>query len=135
MFHGRLGRLELNRLYHQAGVLVCTSSLEGFPNTFLEAWSVGLPVLTTFDPDRIIATHHLGAVAADLAGLEGQLRGLFASDDVYTARRARCYAYFCAHHTVDAVVEAHESMWRVDSCRNQETSCESRTHQPLATGL
>ena len=36
-------------------MLLSTSDFEGFPNTFLEAWSVGLPIVSTFDPDTVFA--------------------------------------------------------------------------------
>lgn len=49
--HGRIAeRAALAELYRGAALLCCTSSLEGFPNTFLEAWSHGLPVVTTSTP-------------------------------------------------------------------------------------
>jgi glycosyltransferase involved in cell wall biosynthesis len=48
-----------------AVALVSTSSFEGMPNTFLEAWSQGVPVLTlSFDPDGVVRGRGLG-VAAD----------------------------------------------------------------------
>ena len=50
-YHGPVARADMARLYQQSGCLVCTSHLEGFPNTFLEAWSQGLPVVSTWDPD------------------------------------------------------------------------------------
>ena len=53
--HGRVERERMPSLYQDALCLCCTSVLEGFPNTFLEAWSVGLPVVSSFDPDHLIA--------------------------------------------------------------------------------
>ena len=58
-------RSELLPLYERAIALVSTSSLEGFPNVFLEAWARGVPTLSLHvDPDGVIADHGLGAVAS-----------------------------------------------------------------------
>jgi glycosyltransferase involved in cell wall biosynthesis len=72
--HGRVGDQELWRLYARASVLCCTSSIEGFPTTFLEGWSLGLPVVTTFDPDGLVAAHGLGQVVASLDELAAALQ-------------------------------------------------------------
>jgi glycosyltransferase involved in cell wall biosynthesis len=71
--HGRIGDSQLWRLYAGASLLCCTSRLEGFPTTFLEAWSVGLPVVTTFDPDGLVAAHELGSVVSTLEELASSL--------------------------------------------------------------
>jgi glycosyltransferase involved in cell wall biosynthesis len=58
-------RSELLPLYNRAVALVSTSSLEGFPNVFLEAWARGVPTLSLHvDPDGVIARNGLGAVAS-----------------------------------------------------------------------
>ena len=51
---GMVGREQMPRLYRSCTLLCCSSEYEGFPNTFLEAWSYGLPVVSTFDPDDLI---------------------------------------------------------------------------------
>jgi glycosyltransferase involved in cell wall biosynthesis len=56
-------RGDLIDLYRRAVALVNTSELEGFPNTFLEAWSHGTPTLSLkVDPDGVIGAYGIGAV-------------------------------------------------------------------------
>jgi len=46
---------EIHQYYQRAIALVSTSAYEGFPNTFLEAWRVGTPVLSLdVDPGRFL---------------------------------------------------------------------------------
>jgi glycosyltransferase involved in cell wall biosynthesis len=55
---------ELSNLYERAVAVVNTSSFEGFPNTFLEGWARGVPVVSLgIDPDGVIAREGLGAFA------------------------------------------------------------------------
>ena len=62
-----IGRLNhRDTLFHIANskALICTSPIEGFPNTFIEAWSFGVPVLSLYvDPGNIIKKEALGFVA------------------------------------------------------------------------
>jgi glycosyltransferase involved in cell wall biosynthesis len=100
----RLPNLELrDSLPHAALVeelagsvaLVNTSTHEGMPNTFLEAWGQGVPVLTfSFDPDGVVAERRLG-IAADgswerfVAGARELWDGRLDRDEL--ARTARDY--------------------------------------------
>ncbi len=50
--------------YRSACCLVSTSAYEGFPNTFLEAWRVGTPVVSlAVDPGRIAGDQSIGGFA------------------------------------------------------------------------
>jgi glycosyltransferase involved in cell wall biosynthesis len=60
----RLPREELLSLYNRATAVINTSLFEGFPNTFLEAWARGTPIVSLrIDPDDVISRHGLGVVA------------------------------------------------------------------------
>ena len=98
-YHGRVLPADMAEHYRQAGCLVCTSRIEGFPNTFLEAWSHGLPVVSTWDPDEIIARRGLG-VACDgtAAAVVDGVRSLVASPAAWGCASARARAYYMSTH-------------------------------------
>jgi glycosyltransferase involved in cell wall biosynthesis len=78
-FLGKVAPQKTRQIIADAALLLSTSDAEGFPNTFLEAWSSGTPVISLkIDPDRIIERWELGTVpgtveraAADITTLMG----------------------------------------------------------------
>jgi glycosyltransferase involved in cell wall biosynthesis len=82
---------ESGEWFDRARVFLNTSSIEGFPNTFLQAWIRGVPVVSFFDPDGLIRRLQLGHVATSLDDMRESIRGLL-EVDVYReniGRRAR----------------------------------------------
>ena len=68
---------EVNKLMDSAHVFVNTSTLlgEGFPNTFIQAWLRGAPVLSLeVDPDSLLADGRLGLCSAN--SIEQMMRNL-----------------------------------------------------------
>jgi glycosyltransferase involved in cell wall biosynthesis len=59
-FLGRVSYREVNQYLAKSKVLLNTSDIEGFPNTFLQAWVRKVPVVSFFDPDEIIVREGLG---------------------------------------------------------------------------
>jgi glycosyltransferase involved in cell wall biosynthesis len=106
--HGQVPKKRLPEFYQRASFLCCTSDYEGFPNTFLEAWSYGLPIISTFDPDGIISARGLGVVANEVPKMVSALRDLSKSPKEYAAISCRSRDYFTANHTLDAVMPRFE---------------------------
>lgn len=106
--HGRVTKQQIAQYYRDATVLCCTSRYEGFPNTFLEAWSYGVPVVSTFDPDSIIVRYGLGAYAERPADLREPLRRLLRDKAAYEAMSRRVRHYYEQNHTPELVLPRFE---------------------------
>src|SRR6185503_4911636 len=52
--HGHVAHDQVARFYAGARLLVLTSRFEGFPSTMMEAWSLGVPTVSTVDPDGVV---------------------------------------------------------------------------------
>jgi glycosyltransferase involved in cell wall biosynthesis len=84
-FHGGVPYLEIGKLFDRAKVFANTSDLEGFPNTFLQAWVRGIPVVTTFDPDGLVRSVGLGSSHSTVPELVEGLETMLQSDSAYRA--------------------------------------------------
>ncbi len=98
-FLGLISIEESNALISRAKVLVCTSEYEGFPNTFLQAWSKGVPVVSTVDPNHVIDTYNLGFVIDSPATLSNAISRLLNDSELYHSKQRAISDYFVSHHS------------------------------------
>lgn len=108
---GVVPREKIPELYRSASLLCCTSDYEGFPNTFLEAWSHGLPIVSTFDPDGLIGSRKLGRIGRNPASLVSGIRALLADLAHYEETSARVRKFFLDHHSMEAVMPRFERIF------------------------
>ena len=112
VLHGAVPRERMAGMYARAALLLCTSRYEGFPNTFIEAWSLGIPVVSTIDPDGLIERHQLGGTGATAAALAAAIRAVSADPVAWQAMSARARDYFVRHHAVDRAMALFEQVFR-----------------------
>jgi len=110
--HGPVTRENVREFYKKAKLMCCTSDFEGFPNTFLEAWSYGLPIVSTFDPDNLIAERGLGRVGKDVSELATSVRELLDSPEEWMQASTAARAYYMDNHTVDKAIVRFEQVFK-----------------------
>ena len=100
-FLGPQSLYAVNALLSKSKLLVCTSEFEGFPNTFLQAWSESVPVISTVNPSGVITEFGLGKVIDNELDLYGATTTLLTSEDLYKQCQQNIKDYFLAHHDAE----------------------------------
>lgn len=103
-FLGALPFEEADAYFRKTSLLVCTSEAEGFPNTFLQAWANGVPVVSTFDPGGVIKANGLGLIVSDLDSLAIAVRMLLDDKDQYLELQSNIRGYFESAHSADLAI-------------------------------
>jgi glycosyltransferase involved in cell wall biosynthesis len=97
--------------YLRAALLVNTSVSEGFPNTFLEAWLSGTPVVSLqVDPDGVIQRHGLGFHSESFSRMVEDVRTLLENPALRQTMGDRCRDYVLRHHTTDQAIARFEGI-------------------------
>ena len=104
-FLGPKDLAETNDIVSQARLLCCTSTHEGFPNTFLQAWSNSIPVISTVNPSDVITEHNLGSVVEDEINFQQQIKSFLEDQKMYDEVSSSIKRYFRNHHDADSVYE------------------------------
>jgi glycosyltransferase involved in cell wall biosynthesis len=98
--------LESSKYFMRSKILVCTSRYEGFPNTFLQAWQMGIPVVSlTVDPDNVITDNALGFVSENLSQMKKDIERLLSNESLRREYGDRAKAYVEKEHSSEVVVQ------------------------------
>ncbi len=86
--------------FDRAAFLVNTSREEGFPNTYIQAWLRGVPVISLgVDPNNSIERHKLGYVVCDVEQLLQKIIYLVSHEKEYIQMSKHVMRYASFHHS------------------------------------
>ena len=111
-FHGAVPYQQMDDKYGRARLFVNTSASEGFPNSFLQAWIRGTPVISFFDPDGLIRRERLGAAVQSLDDMVTILARHADDDAVWSQTSQRCTDYMQRTHHEDTVLAPYLKLFR-----------------------
>jgi glycosyltransferase involved in cell wall biosynthesis len=126
-FHGRRSYHDVNALFARARLLVNTSEVEGFPNTYLQAWIHGVPVISYLDPDGVIGRNGLGAKVESPLQMRQEVLRLLGDRSALAAAGARCRAFMEREFAEDRILAPYLATFE-EVIRNRR-----RTARILAT--
>lgn len=108
---GSVSRELMPSVYRGALCLCCTSDSEGFPNTFLEAWGLSVPVVTSFDPDNIVELENLGRVGKSVEALKVGIRDLAFTPRAWAACATNARRVFVERHSLNTAMARFERLF------------------------
>lgn len=99
---------ELTSIYQEASILVNTSIAEGFPNTFLESWLHGVPVVSlNVDPDEIICKNRLGFHSKTIQQMITDIDTLLINESLLMEYGKNCREYVESMHDLDKIIDTY----------------------------
>jgi len=107
-FAGFLPLPRVEAYFDRARVLVNTSTHEGMPNTFLQAWARGVPVLAFVDIGARLHGEPLYRAAESVDAAAAEIERLFTDDGYWRQGSVRCREYFDSTHSVPKVMARYE---------------------------
>jgi glycosyltransferase involved in cell wall biosynthesis len=107
-FTGFVPLHKVNKYFEKAWVLINTSSSEGFPNTFFQAWSNYTPVLSLYvDPDEIMYKNNLGIHSREFSQMVTDLDTLLKDDNLRRQMGLNGRNYVEKEHNIDRVINQY----------------------------
>nr|ABQ75994.1 hypothetical protein [uncultured haloarchaeon] len=113
-YHGPVPSTEIHEYFRDRYALVNTSPAEGFPNTFLEAWRYGTPVVSlNVDPGRYVAfDRESGGADGDFDQFVSLLGSVATDIDFRSSLGEQAKATFLERYRLSIVSERYESLLR-----------------------
>ena len=98
---------ETEQLFARHRLYLNTSDTEGFPNTYVQAFKWGTPVVSLFiNPDQILTANQIGICTdGDETALQAAVLGLYRNDREWQEYSCRARDYAWENHDVKTIAE------------------------------
>lgn len=122
-YHGAMRHRDVVTMLRQSKISANTSRFEGFPNTMLESWATGVPVVSlSVDPGGVIQREGLGLVSGSVSQMRNDILRLVGERDLNCTLGRQALAYVRRQHGLNAVCAALEPICPgIASCCLPET--------------
>jgi glycosyltransferase involved in cell wall biosynthesis len=111
-FTGFVPFVEVESHFDGASILVNTSSNEGFPNTFLQAWSRGIPSVSMFDPGTSQDGARVGEICASVEEMAQRISSIKSDTALWESLGQSSKRYFSQNFSVSQAIESYDQHFK-----------------------
>lgn len=110
-YFGRIPFQDTQKYFARSRIYLCTSVVEGFPNTFLQAWFSRIPVLSlTFPCDGILTQYEIGKVSGSQENLEKDIELLLSDPQLRNSMGEKGWNYVAANHLPEKILKNYQKV-------------------------
>lgn len=109
-FLGAVPYHDVNDYFSRSKIFINTSDIEGFPNSFLQAWIRGVPVVSFFDPDNIISNKNLGYSPDNIESMAIYIKELLNDEIKISDISKRCKQFADDNYSSISVAKSYENI-------------------------
>jgi glycosyltransferase involved in cell wall biosynthesis len=107
-FHGFIPFHKIDEYFKKASIFVNTSKIEGFPNTFIQAWTHYIPTVSlNVDPDNIIQNQKLGLRSGTFKQLVSNVNTLLQDEKLRKTIGKNARKYVEREHDIKKTVKIY----------------------------
>jgi glycosyltransferase involved in cell wall biosynthesis len=110
-FAGFVPHADVEAEFDHASIFVNTSRAEGFPNTFLQAWSRGMPTVSFIDAGLSVGGRTAGRCVASVDEMASVVSHWQADADAWREAGATCEAAYEANFSLARSVDCYEALF------------------------
>ena len=101
---------KVNTILSKSKLYINTSEYEGFPNTFIQSWMHGVPVLSfKVNPDNILTDNKLGMLCEDdIDKAKKVIENLMNNEKTWESYSKRCYDFAKEHFDIVKTIDKLE---------------------------
>jgi glycosyltransferase involved in cell wall biosynthesis len=110
-FVGPVPYSAVNSYFSRAKLFLNTSDSEGFPNSYLQAWIRGVPVVSYFDPDGLITSLGIGTKVASQSEFCAPIEALLKSPQRINEIGVRAREYANGNYSPPAIVQHYQTLF------------------------
>jgi glycosyltransferase involved in cell wall biosynthesis len=123
-FLGFVPYAEIDEYFDRAEVVINTSESEGFPNTFLQAWSRGVPTVSFIDSGARLDYERVGIGVDSIDQMIEAIRSLTANKERLRAEGLRSRRYYELVHKPENVIDKYEAFFT--ELLSSDANCSAR---------